>query len=136
LVVFGMKRRIISAASEPTGMFTRNTQRQSKLSVSQPPSTGPRIGPIITPPPNSAIARACRLGGLISNNVAWDSGTRKAPLMPWMMRKPTICGSDWAMAHRNDAMVKLTTDQNNSRLRPMRSASQPEMGNAIADATI
>jgi hypothetical protein len=131
-----MNRSSIRAAIVPIGMLTRNTQRQLKLSVSHPPRTGPRIGPIMTPPPNSAIARAWRLGGLMSNNVAWAKGTRKAPLTPWRMRKPTISGRVCATAQKKEATVKPITDQSSSRLRPTRSASQPEIGKAIAEATM
>ena len=131
-----MVRNSITAASAPTGRLTRNTQRQSKLSVSHPPSTGPMIGPIMIPPPNSAIARAWRSGGLMSNRVAWLSGTRKAPVTPWMARNATISVRLVAIAHSKDAMVKPITARISNRLRPIRSASQPEIGIAIAEATM
>ena len=37
--------------SMPTGTLIRNTQCQEKLSVIQPPSVGPRIGPVTTTMP-------------------------------------------------------------------------------------
>src|SRR6185503_3628380 len=102
----------------PTGRLTRNTQRQLKLSVSQPPSTGPRIGPIITPIPNIAMARGWFCGGLMSNITAWAIGTRKAPDTPWIARKATICGRSWAMAHSTEAAVKAITEPMNRKRRP------------------
>jgi hypothetical protein len=123
-------------AKIPTGRLTMNTQRQLKLSVSQPPITGPKIGPIMIPPPNSAIAWAWRSGGLMSNIVACASGTRNAPVIPWSNRNSTISGRLVAAAHSKDATVKPNTAISSSFLRPMRSASQPLIGIAIAAATM
>ena len=104
--------------------------------MSHPPSTGPRIGPIITPPPNSAIAWPCFSRGLMSNRVAWASGTMNAPPTPWSARNTTISVSDVAVAHSTDATVNTTTEIRSSRLRPTLSASQPLIGKAIAEATM
>ena len=59
-----------------------------------------------------------------------------APATPWMARKSTISVRFWAIAQSSEAMVKAITDQTNSGLRPTRSASQPVIGIAIAEATI
>ena len=72
----------------------------------------------------------------MSNITAWASGTRKAPAMPWIARNSTISVRFCAIAQSIEAMVKAITDQTNSRLRPTRSASQPVIGIAIAEATI
>ena len=45
-----------STVRMPKGRLTKNTQRQEKLSVSQPPSVGPMIGPSMTPMPQMAMA--------------------------------------------------------------------------------
>ena len=45
----------------PTGRLMKNTQRQLKLSVSQPPSVGPMIGPTMMPAPQIAMAWPWRL---------------------------------------------------------------------------
>ena len=131
-----MHRAMSSAASAPIGRLIRNTQRQSKLSVSQPPRTGPAMGPIITPAPKIAIAVPCFSRGLMSNNVAWASGTMNAPATPWTARNSTISVRFWATAHSKDAPVKTITDQTNNGLRPILSASQPVIGMAMAEATI
>ena len=88
------------------------------------------------PPPNRAIAWPWRSGGLMSNIVACASGTRKAPLTPWMIRNNTISGKEVAIAHSMEAMVKPTTEISISRLRPTRSDNQPAIGIAIAVATM
>ena len=43
-------------ARMPTGRLMKNTQRQLKVSVSQPPSVGPTIGPTMMPAPQIAMA--------------------------------------------------------------------------------
>ncbi|MNN65754.1 hypothetical protein D3C81_1812790 [compost metagenome] len=43
-------------ASRPMGRLMKNTQRQLRLSVNQPPSMGPSTGPTITDTPNRAMA--------------------------------------------------------------------------------
>ena len=48
-----------TSARMPNGRLMKNTQRQSKLSVSQPPMTGPRMGPTMMPTPHQAIALPC-----------------------------------------------------------------------------
>ena len=60
----------------------------------------------------------------------------KAPLTPCTARNSTISVSDVAIAHSTEAMVKPTTEISSSRLRPTRSASQPLIGKAIAEATM
>ena len=88
------------------------------------------------PLPTSAIAWPCFSRGLMSNRVAWASGTMNAPPTPWNARKATISTSDVAVAHSTEAKVNTTTEIRSRRLRPTRSASQPLIGSAIAEATI
>ena len=58
----------------------------------------------------------------------------KAPLTPWIARKPTISMSEVAIAHRTESAVTPTTEMTSRRFRPTRSASQPLIGKAIAEA--
>ncbi|MNR48792.1 hypothetical protein D3C85_1680780 [compost metagenome] len=51
-----MKRVMPIKASKPIGKLMKNTQRQLRCSVSQPPSIGPSTGPTITDTPNKATA--------------------------------------------------------------------------------
>ena len=53
-----MKMMSPSTVKMPNGKLTKNTQCQEYVSVSQAPSDGPMIGPIITPMPQIAIALA------------------------------------------------------------------------------
>jgi len=49
--VWGMKSTSMATQTAPTGTLTKNTQRQSKVSVSQPPNDGPMIGATMMPMP-------------------------------------------------------------------------------------
>ncbi|MNN90220.1 hypothetical protein D3C81_2081350 [compost metagenome] len=51
-----MKRVMPMKASNPIGRLMKNTQRQLRCSVSQPPSIGPNTGPTMTDTPNRATA--------------------------------------------------------------------------------
>jgi hypothetical protein len=82
----------------------------------------------------TAIARACRDGGLISSSVACDRGTSAAPQIPCSNRASTICESDCANPQSMDAMVNPATEKRNTRLRPILPASQPLKGVMIATA--
>jgi len=106
------------------------------LSVSQPPSAGPRIGPTVTPTPHIAIAEPCFSRGQVSSRTACDSGTSAAPNTPWSSRNSTISVSEPASPHSTEAAVKPTTEARNRRLRPNRAASQPVGGVMIAAATM
>ena len=123
-------------ARMPTGRLTRNTARQLNDSVSQPPSVGPMIGPIMMPAPKIAIACPSFSRGLMSSRMACASGTIMAPPTPWITRNSTICSRLVAMPHNTDAAVKLATASSSSILRPRRSDSQPVSGVAMAEATM
>src|SRR3546814_19786429 len=88
------------------------------------------------PIPQIDIARAWRSGGLMSSITDCDSGPMKAALIPWMKRNATISSRFWAAPHAIDAMMNPTTAPRNSARRPMRSASQPVIGIATAEAII
>lgn len=123
-------------AKTPTGRLMKKTQRQSKLSVSQPPSSGPRIGPTMMPAPQIAIAWPTFSRGLMSSSTACDSGTSAAPKMPCSSRAPTMPTSEVARPHSAEAMVKPITEMMNTRRRPQWPQSQPVSGSAIAEATM
>ena len=114
----------------------RKIQRQSKFSVSQPPTRGPITGPSVTPNPKVANAWGCRDGRLMFIIVAWPSGASAAPPMPCRARKTTICGRFAARPHSADAVMNSTTEPRNRRRTPSRSASQPLAGIIMAAATI
>ena len=124
------------SANRPTGRLMKNTQRQSKFSVSQPPSIGPRIGPTMMPAPQIAIAWPTFSSGLMSSSTACDSGTSAAPNTPCSSRAATMPPSEVDRPHKADATVKPITDTMNTLRRPQRAHSQPVSGSAMAEATM
>lgn len=120
----------------PTGRLMKNTQRQLKLSVSQPPRVGPMIGPTMIPAPHSAIAWPCFSRGLMSSMKVCASGTMAAPKTPWSTRKATIEPSDQLSPQATEAATNPATEIRNSRFRPSRSAIHPVSAVTIAAATI
>ena len=120
----------------PSGRLIRNTQRQLKFSVSQPPRIGPIIGPTITLAPNSAIARGCSEGRLILKMMLCPSGPSEAPPIPCKTRNATIWGMLVAIPHSTDETTNRVMDDRNSMRMPSRSASQPLIGVIIAAAMI
>ena len=63
VAVSATKRPMPATVSTPTGRLMKKTQRQLYVSVSQPPSVGPRIGATTMPAPQIAIAAPCRSRG-------------------------------------------------------------------------
>ena len=92
------------------------------------------IGPNMTPIPQTAMARPCRSGGLMSSSTACDIGTSAAPPRPCRPRNSTICGNVCASPHSTEATVKTAIEMRNIRLRPNCPASQPLRGIMIAVA--
>jgi hypothetical protein len=131
-----MNTAVMANASTPTGRLMKKTQRQEKLSVSQPPSSGPKIGPRIAPAPQMAITWPTWLGGKMSRTTACDSGISAAPKMPCSNRKPTISASEWAMPQSMEATVKPAIETRNVSLRPTLMDSHPVKGVMIAAATM
>ncbi len=132
----GRKKISPARASRPTGRLTKNTKRQLSDSVSQPPSTGPMIGPTMIPAPQIAIARPCSSLGLMLRRTVWLSGTSEAPKTPCSVRKSTISTRLFAMPQSIEVTMKPVTEVMNSSRSPMRSDSQPVTGVMIAAATI
>ena len=114
----------------------KNTQRQLKLSVSQPPSVGPMIGPTMMPAPQMAIAWPWRSFGLMSSRKVCDNGTIAAPNTPCSRRNSTMLSRLHARPQAMEVTTKPTTEVRNSSLRPTRSDSQPVTGVMIAAATM
>ncbi len=120
----------------PTGRLMKNTQRQSSVSVSQPPSVGPMIGPTMMPAPHIAIAEPCRSFGLMSSRKVCDSGTIAAPNRPCSRRKNTMDSRFHDRPQAIELTVKPTIEVKNSSRRPMRSDSHPVTGVMMAAATM
>ncbi len=102
----------------------KKTQRQSKFSVSQPPSSGPRIGPTMIPAPQIAIAWPTFSRGLMSSSTACDSGTSAAPNTPCSSRAATISTSEFASPQSAEAIVEAD-HRDHEDLAPSPVAAQP-----------
>ena len=120
----------------PTGRLTKNTKRQLKVSVSQPPSVGPMIGPTMMPAPQIAIAWPCSSFGLMLRSTVWESGTSAAPNRPCSTRKRIISSRLVAKPQAIEATTKPAVETMNSSRSPKRSESQPVTGVMIAAATM
>ena len=90
----------------------------------------------MAPAPQIAMAWPCFSGGLMSSSTACESGISAAPNTPCSTRKITISGRLVAMPQSMEAAVKPAMEIRNIRLRPIRSASQPESGVMIAADTM
>src|ERR1700723_3117333 len=119
-------------ATTPTGTLMKKIQRHEKLSVIQPPSVGPMMGATTTPIPYTAIAMPCLLRGKLSTRMAWEIGCRPPPPAPCRTRKKMSRKRLGARPHRNELMVKMTTQPMNSRFRPNSMESQPVSGSTMA----
>jgi hypothetical protein len=72
----------------------------------------------------------------MSSSTACESGMRAAPKIPCSRRNSTIAGRLVAAPQSMEATVKPKIEIRNSILRPIRSASHPEIGVMIAAETM
>ncbi len=75
--------------------------------MSQPPSVGPRAGPIIAPTPKIACPTPCFEGGKDSTRIAWAVAIRAPPPSPWTIRQKISASTVWDAPHIADAAVKI-----------------------------
>jgi hypothetical protein len=68
--------------ASPTGMLMKNTHRQLKLSVMNPPRVGPIAGARTTAIPYTAIAMPRLAGGNVSARMACSLGPSPPPPIP------------------------------------------------------
>ncbi len=73
----------------PTGRLMKNAQRHVKLSVIQPPSTGPSAGPTMTPIAKMPCALPCSCSVYVSRRIACDVEINPPPPRPCTMRQKT-----------------------------------------------
>jgi hypothetical protein len=107
--------------------LTQKIARQPMLSVSAPPTIGPR--PRLSPstPPNTPIARD-RSRGSVNTLVMMDiaTGLSIEPPTACTIRNATSQPSPGATLHSNEPTVKTTSPMRKTRLRPSRSAVEPD----------
>ena len=130
------KKKTPQKARIPIGRLMKNTHRQSRLSVSQPPRPGPSSGPSTAPAPQTAMAWPWRSGGLMSSRTAWDNGISAAPNRPCSRRNSTISTRLPAIPHSIDATVKPMIETISTIFRPIRSVRKPVSGVMIVEATM
>ena len=112
-------------ANAPTGTFTKKTQRQPRVSVRIPPTSGPEAtaAPIVAR--QSAIAPP-RSGPRYSWPISASAvAKRAAPPTPWIARATSRATMFQARPQSSDAPVKTTTPTMKRSLRPKRSARAP-----------
>src|SRR5512138_683589 len=75
-----------SRETAPMGTLMKKIQCQDQLSVIHPPSSGPMMGPNMTPTPKIDMASPCWAGGKVSSRMDWEIGCSAPPAMPWKTR--------------------------------------------------
>ena len=95
------------AAKQPKGTLIKKIHGQDQLSVIQPPKTGPTIGAIITPIPNTAIAVPRFSLGKLSIISACEIGTIPPPPAPCNTLNITISPKFLAIPQSIDAIVNI-----------------------------
>ncbi len=118
-------RRASRKATTPTGMFTRNTKRQLDAVISRPPSGGPMPAASAATAAHSATACMRSSATFASSTIASELGTRAAAPAAWIRRAAINALRLGAAAHSAEASVNSSSANENTRLRPRRSASCP-----------
>ncbi len=77
----------------------------------QPPSTGPSVGPVTTPMPNSALASDSCSRGKVSTRIDCEVESSAPPPMPCTKRKNTSSQMFVACPQKTDATVNSMTEK-------------------------
>ena len=114
------------------GTLTRKMPRQLQFVVITPPSTGPSAvdTPVIAPHTPNATPRS--FPRKLFPSRASDVANMIAPPTPWPLRDRISISGSWARPHSSDPSVKMISPMLNSRFRPYRSASTPEVSSSEA----
>src|SRR3569832_2439104 len=80
----------------------------------------------------NASARPRLCSGLLLSNRLCDKGTMGPAAAPWITRATSKVSKLGARPHSHEASVKSSVAPTKSRTSPMRPASQPASGSAIA----
>src|SRR5579859_3227420 len=99
-----------NAAAIPIGRLIKNIQCQERLSVMNPPSTGPNVGPRMTPRPKMARPVLAFSGGKAPMIMDCAVDKRPPPPNPWMKRQHTMDHSPVDSPQKRDAQVKMATE--------------------------
>ena len=99
-----------------------------KVSVSQPPRVGPKVGAMVAISPMSTETLALRWPGNMTQAVAKTVGIIAPPRKPCRARKAIIAFSVVAQAHSMEQAVKPTALMTNRMRVESSRDSQPESG--------
>src|SRR5919198_302942 len=123
------------SAIAPTGTLMKKIHGQEKLSVIQPPSTGPTTGATRIVSAKVASATPAFSRGYVERSSVCESGIIGPATAPCTMRKKTSIGMEMARPQRSEARTKSAVVARKSRTCPKRSVSQPVSGTEMAFAT-
>jgi len=106
----------------------KNSQRQSRWAVIQPPSVGPSAGASVPARPRIAGMRACFSPVNRVKPAAKVVGTMAPPTKPWIVRKNTMDSMFQDRPQPMLASVKPAADSVNSQRVDSSRLSQPDSG--------
>ncbi len=129
----GTNRRIISVAMIENGTLMKNTHRQSRASVSTPPTSGPSAVPSVETATTMPIARGRVSSSKELETMAMLQGKRIAAPTPWTTRAATMVVSSTAIPQSSDARPKRTTPTSSARRRPRMSPMRPPATSSAAN---
>ena len=124
-------------AASPTGRLIQKMERQPTEVTSTPPITGPSA--MLTPTTAAHTPTACaRSRGFVKVLVMIDIATGLSidPPTAWTMRKTTSVVWSGARLHRREPMEKTISPATKVRLRPKRSAVDPESMSRLARTSV
>ena len=134
----GMKRSVRRIAASPIGRLIRKIERQPTEETSAPPTIGPSAIEMPNTAPQTPTAWA-RSRGSVNVLVMIDiaTGFIIEPPTAWSTRKATRNSTLGARLHRSEPSVNTAeTRSTKVRLRPNRSAVEPENINRLAITSV
>jgi hypothetical protein len=132
-----MKRRVKTIAASPMGRLIRKMARQSSEDTSVPPTIGPSAIEMPNTAPHTPTACA-RSRGSVKVLVMIDIATGLSIEAPtaWRTRNTTRSSTLGARLHNSDATANTVKPRTKVRLRPKRSAIEPESMSRLAITTV
>lgn len=93
-------------ARTPTGRLIKKTVDQLKCLTKKPESAGPIVGASNIGNPRRPIIEPRFSIGIILNDIPIPIGATTPPVKPWAILQIIRLCSEWALAARNEAIVK------------------------------
>ena len=133
----GMNRRVSTMAASPTGRLIQKIERQPTEPTSSPPISGPSA--MLTPTTAAHTPTAwARSFGLVKVLVMMDMATGLSidPPTAWIMRNTTRRVRLGARLHSSEPPEKIRSPATKVRLRPNRSAVEPDSIRRLASTRV